>query len=199
MTVTEQVSNPSKAEVLAKKIVQLRLVVARHGEMDRSKWWNTKGLLSNIGELALSRGFPKSHVFACARAVFAVASARSEEVFDPPDSFTLWHLPADIEDLVEDAWSRWLEHPDEWKDTLAQINAVGAGDLVEILVVLKLVSEVSVGRAKGLRRADDRRSVPIKTETASAIDAIELLALAHSSSETAKLAVPFIREEDFPK
>jgi hypothetical protein len=30
-------------------IMRRRLAVARFGEMDRAKWWNTKGLLSDIG------------------------------------------------------------------------------------------------------------------------------------------------------
>ena len=32
-------------------ITKLRMAVARFGEMDRAKWWNTKGLLGNLGEL----------------------------------------------------------------------------------------------------------------------------------------------------
>ncbi len=46
-----------------------------------------------------------------ARAAFAVASSRSEEVFNPPDSYTLWRLPVEIEDQLEDAWAGWLESP----------------------------------------------------------------------------------------
>ena len=103
-----------------RKITALRMTVARQGEMDRSKWWNTQGLLSRVGELALSRGFPRSHVFARSRAVFAVASSRSEEVFNPPESYTLWRLPVEIEDQLEDAWAGWLENPDEWQELLEQ-------------------------------------------------------------------------------
>jgi hypothetical protein len=174
------------------------MAVARQGEMDRSKWWNTNGLLSQVGELAISRGFPKSHVFARARAAFAVASARSEEVFNPPDSYTLWRLPVEIEDQLEDAWAGWLESPDEWKDLLERIDAAGSNDLVSVLTSLELVSEQTVNRAKGRRRADDLKSVPLKMDGETVIEAIELLAVAHGSSAPGKLAVPFIREEDFP-
>ena len=180
-------------------LFKLRLAVARHGEMDRSRWWNTKGLLSNVGELALSRGFPKSHVFARARAAFAVASSRSEEVFNPPDSFTLWRLPVEIEDQFEDAWAGWLENPDEWKELLARIDAESGNDLISVLTKLELISEQSANRGKGFRRADDLQSVPIRLDDESVMEAIELLAAAHSCSEPGKLAVPFIREEDFPK
>ena len=175
------------------------MAVARQGEMDRSKWWNTKGLLSRVGELALSRGFPKSHVFARSRAAFAVASSRSDEVFNPPDSYTLWRLPVEIEDQLEDAWAGWLESPDEWKDLLERIDAAGGSDFASVLISLELVSEQSATRAKGLRRADDLKSVPIKLNGETVIQAIELLAAAHNCSEPGKLAVPFIRQEDFPR
>ena len=169
-------------DIDVKKIAAIRMVVARQGEMDRSKWWNTKGLLSRVGELAISRGFPKSHVFARARAAFAVASSRSEEVFNPPDSYTLWRLPVEIEDQLEDAWAGWLESPDEWKDLLARIDAAGDKDLISVLTSLELVSEQTVNRSKGLRRADDLKSVPIKLNAEPVIEAIELLAAAHNCS-----------------
>ena len=198
MTETQEASTAVDAD-FTKKVAALRMAVARQGEMDRSKWWNTKGLLSRVGELALSRGFPKSHVFARSRAAFAVASSRSEEVFNPPDSYTLWRLPVEIEDQLEDAWAGWLESPDEWKDLLERIDAAGGNDLASMLTSLELVSEQSANRAKGLRRADDLKSVPIKLNGEAVIQAIELLAAAHNCSEPGKLAVPFIRQEDFPR
>lgn len=198
MTETQQASTAVNAD-FTKKIAALRMAVARQGEMDRAKWWNTKGLLSRVGELAISRGFPKSHVFARCRAAFAVASSRSDEVFNPPDSYTLWRLPVEIEDQLEDAWAGWLESPDEWKDLLERIDAAAGNDLVSVLTSLELASEQSADRAKGLRRADDLKSVPIKLNGETVIQAIELLAAAHNCSEPGKLAVPFIRQEDFPR
>ena len=199
MTETQQASIAVNADSLPKKVAAFRMAVARQGEMDRSKWWNTKGLLSRVGELAISRGFPKSHVFARSRAAFAVAASRSEEVFNPPDSYTLWRLPVEIEDQLEDAWAGWLESPDEWKELLERIDAEGSNELVSVLTNLELVSEQSGSRAKGLRRAADLKSVPIKINGETVIEAIELLAAAHNCSEPGKLAVPFIRQEDFPR
>jgi hypothetical protein len=83
-------------------LLKLRLIVARHGEMDRAKWWNTNGMLGSLGAMALQRGFPRTHLFAQARAVFSVASARSQEIFDPPGAVTLWALPPDIEDEFDE-------------------------------------------------------------------------------------------------
>jgi hypothetical protein len=67
--------------------LKLRLVVGRIGEMDLAKWWNTRGQLSQLGSAAVRRGFPRTHYFAQARAVFAVAGFRCREVFDPPAIF----------------------------------------------------------------------------------------------------------------
>jgi hypothetical protein len=47
-----------------KRLFKLRLVVARHGEMDAARWWNTQGVLGPRGLSVLKRGFPKTHCFA---------------------------------------------------------------------------------------------------------------------------------------
>ena len=46
------------------RLFKLRLIVARHGEMDGARWWNTNGILGPKGSLLMSRGFPKTHHFA---------------------------------------------------------------------------------------------------------------------------------------
>ena len=58
------------------RLLKLRLVVARFGEMDLAQWWNTKGQLGPTGAMALRRGFPRTFRFAAARSVFAVAAHR---------------------------------------------------------------------------------------------------------------------------
>lgn len=74
------------------RLLKLRLVVARFGEMDLAKWWNTKGQLGRLGSATLRRGFPRTHYFAQARSVFAVAAQRCRDVFEPPECVTLWRL-----------------------------------------------------------------------------------------------------------
>jgi hypothetical protein len=56
------------------RLLKLRLIVARFGEMDLAKWWNTRGQLGRLGAATVRRGFPRSHYFAQARSVFAVAA-----------------------------------------------------------------------------------------------------------------------------
>jgi hypothetical protein len=80
------------------RLLKLRLIVARFGEMDIAKWWNTRGQLSRLGATAIRRGLPRTHYFAQARSVFAVAAYRCREVFDPPDSVTLWQLSEIVEE-----------------------------------------------------------------------------------------------------
>src|SRR5688500_20280327 len=96
------------------RLLKLRLVVARFGEMDLAKWWNTKGQLGRLGAAALRRGFPRTHRFAQARAVFAVAAHRCAEVFDPPGSVTLWRLPEEIEEEFAARWEQWLDNDPAW-------------------------------------------------------------------------------------
>ena len=57
------------------RLFKLRLVVARHGEMDRARWWNTQGVLGRRGGVVLRRGFPSTHRFVQARVVFEVRCA----------------------------------------------------------------------------------------------------------------------------
>ncbi len=182
-------------------ILALRLAVARFGEMDRFKWWNTNGMLGQIGELVASRGFPKTQSFARARVVFAVASNRSDEIFNPPDSFTLWRLPSEIEERIDERWAESLDTPEHWLDLLSKINSemVDGRDLLDALSNLNLISQETSEYVKRLRRSDDNRSVHIKQTGKTAGNAIEILASAFNCGEQGKLAVPFIRHGDFPE
>src|SRR5437868_7406304 len=91
------------------RLLKLRVLVARFGEMDLARWWNTRGQLGRLGTAALRRGFPRTHYFAQARSVFAVAAHRCREVFDPAESVTLWQLPDAVEEDFESHWERWLD------------------------------------------------------------------------------------------
>jgi hypothetical protein len=70
------------------RLLKLRSIVARFGEMDLAKWWNTRGQLGRLGTAAIRRGFPRTHYFAQARSVFAVAAHRSREVLGSPHEKT---------------------------------------------------------------------------------------------------------------
>ena len=46
------------------RLLKLRVAVARVGEMDLAKWWNTQGQLGRLGTATLRRGFPRTHYLA---------------------------------------------------------------------------------------------------------------------------------------
>jgi len=174
-------------------LLKLRLVVARFGEMDNARWWNTRGLLGRLGALALERGFAKSHSFAQARAVFTVAANRCREVFDPPDAVTLWKLPAEIEDEFDSRWQTWLEAFDSWKSFFAQLEPAPGDDLVGTLTAFGLLSDGDIAEVRKLRRAADNRAVPIPGHWRPANACVMLLAAGFFRGEPAQLAVPYIQ------
>ena len=142
-------------------LLRLRLVVARFGEMDNARWWNTKGLLGCLGSLALKRGFPKSHCFAQARAVFSTAEARCRQIFDPPGCMTLWHLPAAIEEQFETQWATWTEEHEQWDGFFEKLQNVQGTDLLSAMLDLEVITSDEAQEARKLRRAADNRAVPL--------------------------------------
>lgn len=175
------------------QLLRLRLAVARFGEMDGSRWWNTRGLLGPIGEKALSRGFPKTHYFAQAKIVFTVASERCREVFDPPHSVTLWNLPADIEDRFESNWSHWIERATDWSPFFAGLATPKSGDLLEEASRLGLADEAIIADARQLRRSAENRAVPLPVEAGVSNRTIALLGLGFFRGEPGTPAIPFMK------
>ena len=180
-------------EIDLERLMKLRLLVARFGEMDRSRWWNTRDMLGRLGEVALKRGFPRTHPFARARVVFAVAAHRCREVFDPPRSLTLWNLPAAVEDRFESQWPRWIERADSWTAFFAAIQAPQSDDLLQEASRLGLADDPTLQEARQLRRAAENRAVPLPGEHRPNDRILTLLALGFFRGEPGVLAVPYAR------
>jgi len=168
------------------------MAVGRCGEMDRSQWWNTRGMLSSLGKLAVERGLPKTHLFARARAVFAVASHRCDEVYNPANSYTLWRLPAEIEDQAENAYADIVNNLNEWDLFIEKVNASSSLPLLEALLSLELISTDVAEQATRLRRSNDLRSVSIANVESIDSSTVAVMAAAFSRSERGKLAVPYV-------
>lgn len=175
------------------RLLRLRLIVARHGEMDRAKWWNTGGVLSRKGHMLLSRGLPRTHRFAQARLVFAVAKARCEQLFNPPESMTLWTLPADLEDQFDARWQDWLDTRDEWIDFFDRLEALPTGDLLEALRAFELVTDTDVDAVSKLRRSAEGRAVPLTGTFDPTDEVLTLLAAGFARGEPGKPAIPYAR------
>ena len=175
------------------RLLKVRTVVARLGEGDRAAWWNTKGQLGPTGAKALGRGFPRTHYFAQARAVFAVAADRSAEVFEPVGSVTLWRLDARTEEAFDARWERWLDHATDWAPFFVSVAALAGTDVVAALRGLELVTDAEVERAGKLRRSGNAVALP-SIYAGTDLD-VALLALGHAKGQQGDLAVPYARSE----
>jgi hypothetical protein len=175
------------------RLLKLRLVVARVGEMDLAKWWNTRGQLSRLGTAAIRRGFPRTHYFAQARSVFAVAAHRCREVFDPPRSVTLWHLPEVVEEEFEAFWERWLDHADEWKPFFTELESLKETELKTALQSFNLVTGPESESFSRLRRSAEGRAVPLPAPFTGTDQEVALLALGFARGEQGAVAVPYAR------
>jgi hypothetical protein len=171
-------------------LMRVRLAVARVGEMDLARWWNTTGQLGSMGASVLRRNFPRTHRFAAARSVFAVARARCLDIYDPPDAVTLWNLPAEIEDQLEQQWELWIDDSASWEPFFTELESCTA-DLEPELVRLGLVSASHVEQVAKLRRSAEQRAVAVPGEFSGSNDDFALLALAFSRGEAGNPAVPY--------
>ncbi len=171
-------------------LLRLRLVVARVGEGDAARWWNTRGQLGAMGASVLRRGFPRTHRFAQARSVFAVAAHRCHELYDPPGAVTLWQLPAQLEDDFDQAWPNWLDHAEEWEPYFAALEQCGA-DLSYELNRFGLIDDRHLDQLGRLKRAAEQRAVPLSGDFSGSADDLTMLALGFARGETGSPAVPY--------
>ena len=178
------------------RLLKRRLLVARFGEMDLARWWNTKGQLGRLGAAALRRGFPRTHRFAQARSVFAVAAHRCSEVFEPPGCVTLWRLPEATEEEFDARWEHWLDNASEWTPVFEELEMLQGSDLTSILCTFKVVSEQDLESYAKLRRSAEGRAVPLPGVFAGTDADVALLALGFARGEPGALAVPYARRAD---
>jgi hypothetical protein len=178
------------------RLLKLRLVVARIGEMDRAGWWNTKGQLGPLGAIALKRGLPRTHHFAQARSVFAVAAHRCDEVFNPPGSWTLWRLPREVEEAFDARWEHWVDAAADWAPVFGQVAELKGTDLTAALQELGLAGADDLAALSRLRTTAEGRAVPLPAPFAGTNEDITLLALGFALGRPGALAVPYARVED---
>jgi len=174
-------------------LLRTRLVVARVGEMDLARWWDTKGMLGKTGRLAVSRGLPKTHRFAQARSVFAVARARCREVYSPPDGVTLWDLPAEIESAFDERWPLWIENQTDWQSFFDSLEAISADDLLVAFAHVAPIPPAALDATKRMKRAADQKAVPLGEVPSVTDEVVSQLAAGFSKGETGRVAVPFAK------
>jgi hypothetical protein len=172
-------------------LLRLRLVVARCGEMDAQRWWNTEGQLGAYGSRILKRGFPRTHYFAQARSVFAVAAHRCAEVFDPPDAATLWRLPDYAEDAFDTRWESWLDSAGSWTPFFESIAALKVFDVASALKSYSLIDDVDAAAAGKLGVADGGKGIHVPGPFDFGRSTLALLALGFSRGAKGELLVPY--------
>ncbi len=173
-------------------LLRLRIAIARIGEMDNAAWWNTRGLLSSTGASVFRRGFPRTRIFAQARAVFAVAAARCGEVYNVPGAVTLWNLGAAVEDQFEERWQTWLDDVSSWQPFFDRIAGLRSADVFVALRELSLIDEQEIQAVRRLSMVGDGRGVALVSAPAPTDASIRLLAAAFGRGEPGKLAVPYL-------
>lgn len=181
------------AAIDLERLFLLRLVVARVGEMDMARWWNTKGMLGHPGSVVLKRGFPRTYYFAQARVVFEVARSRCKELFDPPGSITLWHLPAEVEDTFEERWQTWLDDGDRWAPVFEQLAALKGTNLIDAMTSFELLSEQQNEAVAKLRRSAEGRAVPLPGTHTPDDELVTMLAAGFARGEVGNPAIPYAR------
>lgn len=178
------------------RLLKLRTVLARVGEMDNARWWNTKGQLGSMGASVLRRGMPRTHHFAQARSVFAVAALRSREVFDFPDSYTIWGLGAELEDQFDEQWEMWLDESEDWTPFFESVQELKVSDLVAALREHKLITPEQEGTLSRLRRSAEGRAVQVTGFDTLSDDLVTMLAAGFSRGEEGSPAIPYAKRED---
>lgn len=177
-----------------RRLFKLRLIVARHGEMDNARWWNTNKMLGNMGSVALKRGFPLTYRFAQARAVFEVAAARSKEVFTTPvGTVTLWDLSTQVEDEFDDQYQGWIDDRDAWASFFEIVKTLSSTDLLSSMEQCGLIDGPATEAIRSLRRSNENRSVALPGERPLDDDLITLLAAAFTISEPGTPAIPYAK------
>jgi hypothetical protein len=159
--------------------------------MDIAKWWNTRGQLGRMGTLALRRGFPRTHYFAQARSVFAVAGNRCREVFAPPTGVTLWNLPQEIEEEFEARWEHWLDNANDWMPFFQKLESLPENDLTAALHSLVSINNTEQELFARLRRTAEGRAVQLPAPFTGINQDIAMLALGFGRGEPGALAVPY--------
>jgi hypothetical protein len=176
------------------RLLKLRLVVARAGEMDLNAWWNTNGVLGPLGRAVYPRGFPRTAPFAQARVVFAVARDRSRELWNPPGCITLWNLPPEVEDAFEDHWQTWADEPDVWAPVFDALTTM-RGELLNDLRRVDAITASQAEAARELRRSAEGRAVQLPGVRRADDETLALLAAGFCRGEKASLAIPYARQE----
>jgi hypothetical protein len=174
-------------------LLKLRVAVARCGEMDLARWWNATKQLAPAGASVLKRGFPRTHHFAQARSVIAIASHRCDQLLLQSDAVTLWRLPETVEDRFEAHWDACLDSYADWHTFFNTVAAIREADVIAAMTGLDLVTTDEVKAFRALRAAPEGRGLSVGKSFVDQRRHIALLALGFAAGKAGEPIVPFMR------
>jgi hypothetical protein len=196
MTSTQSTFSSSETDLDLEWLLKIRTVVARIGEMDLAKWWNSNGQLGPQGASVLRRGFPRTHYFAQTRSVCVVAAARCAQIFDPPGSVTLWRLTDAIEERLDVLWEGWLDDAGRWRPFFERVAGVKSTDVPASLKEFGLVTDDEIDARSGIKKSADGRSMQMPQLFDGGRRSVALLALSFAAGSSGNLVVPYARRAD---
>ncbi len=182
----------TKSSVDFEWLFKLRVAIARCGEMDMARWWNSNKQLGSAGASVLKRGFPRTHNFAQARSVIAIAAHRCNQLFPQEDAITLWRLPDDVEQQLESHWDAWIDRADHWSPFFDSVARLDNPDPLFILRVLQLAEPEQVKACGSIRRPSNGCGLMVGKSFSGAPQEIALLALGFGAGALNDTVVPFI-------
>ena len=90
-----------------------------------------------------------------------MAGFRCREVFDPPQSVTLWQLPEAVEEEFEAHWERWLDQANEREPFFQELETLKETELKVALQSFDLINDEDLELFTRLRRSAEGRAVPL--------------------------------------
>jgi hypothetical protein len=173
-------------------LFKLRVVIARCGEMDLARWWNSNKQLGSAGASVLKRGFPRTHHFAQARCVTALAEQRCAQLLGHDRVFTLWRLPDAVEDGVEGHWDAWIDQASGWQLFFESVGALTDRDPSKVLHAFGLVTADEANAGASLKPNGKERGVSVAESFSGSRREIALLALGFAAGAVNDPVVPYI-------
>ena len=174
-------------------LLKIRTVIARIGEMDLARWWNSNGQLGPQGASVLRRGFPRTHYFAQTRSVCMVAAARCAQIFELPGSATLWRLTDTIEERLDVLWESWLDDAANWHPFFERVAGLKSTDVPLSLQEFGLVTDEELSATRTVKKSADGRSIHMPELFDGGRKTVAMLALAFAAGSPGNLVVPYAR------
>lgn len=122
-----------------------------------------------------------------------VAANRCGEVFNPPNSVTLWRLPEDVEEAFDARWESWLDDAEAWKSFFQAVEALKSFAVPDALKSLSLIDDADLQSVGNLRADVGGKGVKVGGAFELGRKSLVLLALGFAKSGQKDLVVPYLR------